>query len=560
MNYCTLWGNKIVKVANYLVRELKKEGVKDVFGIPGGVVIKLLYAFEEEPDINAHLLSNETLAGYAACGYAEATEGLGVAYATRGPGILNMISCIAEAYQESLAVIFITAHNCIFEDEKVRFLNNQEINVADNVKNITKYSACINTVDEVTFKIKEAIEKAKSGRKGPVLLDFYAPIWNMEIEIKEYENKKIYNNEIEPNVKILIDTAKRPVILIGNGVRNKKNIDKLNEYVKEMGIPVVSSRGAQDILAGNEHYYGYIGSHGIRYANFIISKADLIISIGNRLAFPPESESFFPISNNTELIRVDIDRRELDYKRFSNSIDVCTDSYLFFEYLHKNKICLKNHEWKNCCDMLKKELSDCDCEVFFETIEKVISMSDSFCTFVCDVGNNEFWFSRCYEKVGRGRTVLISKSFGSLGCSIAKAIGVFYGTDKPVVCVVGDQGIQYGIVLLHYIVKHNLPIKIVLLNNKISGMIRDHECNVSDYYVHVNSNSGYFSLDTKKLCESFGFCYCNDVLEFQKSDKGLIEIEVPDEIKLNPRLPKGDCIQNMYPYLEKNTYDRLNRM
>jgi acetolactate synthase-1/2/3 large subunit len=285
-------------VADYIAETLMRLGVTDAFGIPGGVILPFLDAMKKkEPHLTPHLTYHEQTAGFAALGYAQISGKLGVAYATRGPGISNMITCVAEAYQESLPVLFITAHGNR-QNHGMRFENNQELNIVHMVSAITKYAADIDNIDDVVTIFLTACRKAIEGRKGPVLVDIDSTLWEKELceniavydEVYSCEDDKADAAKMAVQaIEETISQAKRPIILIGNGLRHTVSKKTLYDVVESIKIPVLSSRGSQDLISGSPYYFGYIGSHGIRYSNFILSKTDLIISIGNRLAFQPDT-------------------------------------------------------------------------------------------------------------------------------------------------------------------------------------------------------------------------------------------------------------------------------
>ncbi len=264
-----------MKVIDYFIEVLNKYGTTDAFGIPGGVILDLIYFLNSEKSkVQPHLNYHEQMAGFAACGYAQASGKLGVAYATRGPGICNMVTCIAEAYQESLPVLFITAHGKRAAIG-TRADDNQELDIVNIVKNITKYSAVIEKKEDLKL-IKTACEMALNRRKGPVLLDFSSSLWNSEIteEISHVPTGEIKTDvcfdEIIEDIKSQLKTSKRPIILIGDGLRHSTALDKIRVVAEGMRVPIISSRGSQDLLCGIKNYFGYIGSHGIRYSLSLI--------------------------------------------------------------------------------------------------------------------------------------------------------------------------------------------------------------------------------------------------------------------------------------------------
>ena len=537
----------------------------------GGVILRLIEGFYKYAgeDIQAHLCCNEQIAGFAACGYAQASGNLGVAYATRGPGISNMFTSIVEAYQEALPVVFITAHgNRNFEN--IRYLYNQELEIVKCVKNITKYASNIENIGEVKYKINKAFEIAKKGRPGPVLIDINTMIWDLEIEddrdgaviqLKQCGADKDVDSKTVENIVNELKKSNRPILLIGDGVRNISR-EKLCAFADMMKIPVLSSRAAQDILCGSEHYYGYIGSHGTRYANFILEKADLILSIGNRLAFPPNSMSYSPMMNKKKIIRIDIDKNEF-CRKIDNSLNICVDADIFVDIFLKNGEGFIKEEWIHICDTIKKQLWNYDCIEVVNKIKRVIEKQETECIYVCDVGNNEFWFSRAFEYCYLKGTVLYSKNFGTLGVALGRAIGAYYATHKKIVCVLGDQALQYNLAALQYISSNRLPIMVLVINNNASGMIMDHEKKMGfDRLIHVSQDNGYNVISIEEVATAHGLGYVefNDYINECKMLPVVCEINSCDNEELVPTLQKANRACDMTPLLSRKIFDLIDNL
>lgn len=568
-----------MKVTDYFSQILISYGVTDIFGIPGGVVLKFVKAIVAEGKIRLRLNYHEQMSGFAACGYAQASGKLGVAYATRGPGICNMFTCIAEAYQESLPVLFITAHGRK-ENLSGRFGSNQEMDIVSCVKGITKYAAEINSAEDILFFIT-ACREAVEDRKGPVLVDIAEFLFDMEVSdagIDEnlWQRSVTIENQLSDDmhkVTNLIAGAKRPIILIGDGLRhcNKKI---LRYYLEKVNIPVLSSRGAQDIFSDSTLYYGYIGSHGIRYSNFILSKADLIIAIGNRLAFPSTSASYAPLLSRFKLVRVDIDGSELSCN-IPNSTNILMDGENFLKILSEmcSDKCFDFSAWQAVCTELMKQLHDIDMPEPVQKLKKVFATTREAyennigIIVVADVGNNEFWASRAFEAVRpmNGR-FMCSKAFGTLGNGLGKAIGAYYAMHCPVFCVIGDQGFQLNVQELQFISSHRLPISIIVMNDKCSGMIAQQEKNLfGDTLFLVDESNGYTVPDIKKISEAYGLeYYCGEIPENTadnpKQKPLLCEISYAPDVPLVPALPVGNPCQDMFPLLNRELYNYFNDM
>ena len=549
--------------AQYIVDSLIKRGVTDAFGIPGGVILPLLYEFDNrKSELVPHLSYHEQCAGFAACGYAQASGNLGVAYATRGPGFTNLITAIADAYYDSLPVIFITAHSAPFPPKGMRVMADQEMDTCSMVSNITKKAERLDDIFSFADDFEELCAIALSGRKGPVFLDVSTRVLSQEVHnctkvvTSEIQYTKIFdaNRIIEA-----LDNAKRPVILAGDGINQANARDLFQQFCKKANIPVVSSRFTHDILEGSEQYYGYVGSHGMRCANFILSKTDLILSLGNRLHFPPKSESFGEILDHARIIRCEIDDSEF-YREIPNTTIVHADVRDVLYSLCQVENYGNHAEWINVCNTLKEKLAATDMSSAIESISNILNMIPSCYAISNDVGNNEFWVSRACVQSGITNRTYYSKSFGALGCGLGKSIGLYYATRMPVLCFVGDQGLQMNIQELQYISQHQLPITIVLINNQSSGMIKDREAAVFKRLVHTTLESGYQSPDFRVVCESYGIEYISDgtIDRFRHNKPYFIEIKIEESLGLVPTLPRGKKCQDMQPSLSTELYDFLN--
>lgn len=550
--------------AEFLVDHLVKIGVTDVFGIPGGVVLDFLYELDRRKDISAHLNFHEQCAGFAASGYAQLSGKLCVAYATKGPGITNLLTPVADAYSDGNPVLIVTAHSEKNLDKKLRFTGEQEIDTVDIFKSITKYAVRIDSATAFPFEVKKACNIALEGRKGPVTIDILSSIFSENIPDMKSPDNAVLTPQVTSADYIAerLKTAHRPIFLIGDGIHQSGAESKMRELSEKANIPVLSSRCSEAVMPTSEMYFGYIGSHGIRYANFILSKADLIISLGNRLAFPLNSESFKPIYENADIIRIESDESEAG-RHISNSKCFIENILDTLNELKKYDIYYTEPDkWIDVCNILKKELFETDINFPIKILSEVFKSISNDATIVNDVGNNEFWSSRAYIYSGISNKALYSKCFGALGCSIGKSIGAYYASKKPVLCVTGDQGLQMNSQELQFIGMHRIPIMILLLNNNSSGMIRDKERSRYGRFVHTTSDSGYGTPDFKKLAEAYGIEYKEYTPGvFAKIDRPvLIEAVIDEDIGLMPNLPKGNRCQDLAPELDKTLFDKLYKL
>ena len=556
-----------MKASRYIAEYLRNLGVTDVFGIPGGVILDLIYAFDATEGIVPHLCYHEQSAGFAACGYAQAGGRLGVAYATQGPGFTNLLTAMADAYYDSTPVLFLTAHSVATLPEGNRLVADQEMDTCSIVRGMTKYARRIDDAAEVVDGLSEASRIAMEGRKGPVFLDIASSLLTKEVAQPDIIPQEKQEEDVSEWVDMIageIRKASRPVVLVGDGINQTLTAGAMNAFAKKAGVPVISSRFGHNIISDPTLYYGYVGSHGVRYANFILSKADLVVSLGNRLNFPPASRSYSRIVEQAGFLRVDIDPWELEkHPRMQKGIraDLTT---LLPALAVAEKDYGHHKEWMQTCNLLRKELVLADVD---ETVERLGSLLQSVpkdTVLVSDVGNNEFWLSRACVYARKTNRTLYSKSFGALGNALGKAIGAFYAERKPVIVFAGDQGLQMNIQELQYISQHRLPITVVVLNNASSGMIKDREAMAGyPYSLHTTEQSGYAAPAFAQIAKAYGIEYrkVDPAMSLKETDEPLLaEMEIPESLSLTPFLPKGRDIQDMEPRIPQDIYDHLNNM
>lgn len=565
-------------VSDYLVDFLIKKNVKTVFGVPGTIILDFLYALKRRKEINVELSYHEQCAAFEACGYSQFNYELGVAYATKGPGATNLITGIAEAYSDSLPVLFITSHSINTTNTKLRFEKNQELDVVNMVKGITKYSDYVDDLNEVEAKLSIAYESAMSGRKGPVFLDFSSKLWSKEIlpYTKEEKISKAscpdkQQHDLTNIISSHLSSAKRPVFLLGDGIHQSKLEEKALNFLNVLRIPVLSSYAAQDLLPNQDYYFGYVGSHGNRYSNFIIEKSDLVISLGNRMSFPKDSKSFNSVFYNKKVIRLDVDSSEFEHE-IPNSLCYQIELDDFFSYC--SSFILDNYNnnfenWLKVCSQIKAELQDYDITEPVKALSEILTINKGKSVLVGDIGCNSFWLARAYEYTKTTNRLLRSKSFNALGCGIAKAIGTVYSSGKSVICVVGDQGFQFNVQELQLISNNRLPIAILIINNNASGIIRISQSNrFNNEYIHTTESSGYTHPDFSLLAKSYHIDYYDYDIDRAKlkdvlasiSKPVIIDIHISETLDVTPHLPLGNCCSDLSPELDRKLIKKLHSM
>ena len=564
-----------MKVSDYIVEFLIKEGINDVFGYPGGMVAHLVDSFDKYKDkISVHTNYHEQASAFAANGYAQVTGKVGVAYSSSGPGATNLITGICNAYFDSIPTVFLTGQVNTYEAKKnlpIRQKGFQETEIIPIIESVTKYCAYVEHETDIRFELEKAFYIAQEGRKGPVLLDIPMDIQRMDIDpttLRSFQPKFQHFSSIDISIiNKSIKNAKRPVLLIGAGTKTKQLRQLVNQLVAKWRIPVVSSMLAVDVVPTEEEMnFGFLGAYGSRTANFIVAKSDLILAIGSRLDVRQvggKRENFAP---DAQLIRVDIDEGELSHYVNERERHICADAQDVLQKLLAEKIDLDEQveQWRVICKKIQKELRNIDDKAPNNIIREIGKVVPEDYTITTDVGQNQVWVAQSFE-IKRNQNVLFSGGLGSMGYSLPAAIGAYYGSGKPVVSFNGDGGLQMNIQELQFLVREKLPIAIVILNNHALGMIRHfQEMYFDGHYSQTVNGKGYESPDFEKIAQAYGIKYkaINAIEEiehncFNITEPIMIEIVFNENTYVFPKLEFGKPNQDQEPLLDRELYEHL---
>lgn len=362
---------------------------------------------------------------------------------------------------------------------------------------------------------------------------------------------------------IFHSTSKRPVLIVGNGVRSAGAVNLLHEFADKTDIPVLTTMNAVDLVQG-KNKFGYIGVYGNRIANMIVSESDLVIAIGARLGLRQignRAEYFAPKAN---LIRADIDQYELSRDIKSDEEKYLVDANDFLIQLLNEEI--PNYSaWKETCFKAKKILSVFDLEVGNRCIEKISALLPPDPVVAIDVGQNLCWSAQSLTLKGNKGRILIGGGYGSMGCALPYAIGAsIFCKNGIVFCITGDGGLQMNIQELQVLVREHLPIKIFVMNNRSLGKIS--EIQAASYHARFSqttADSGYTVPDFVKIAEAYGIKSCavdlSDLALYSEwlSDGApcLIDIRMPEDCKLIPKVNWNS--KETRPLLDRDTIAQL---
>jgi acetolactate synthase-1/2/3 large subunit len=428
----------------------------------------------------------------AADAFGRITNKPGVAFATSGPGATNLLTGIGCCYFDSVPAIFITGQVNINEQKgelPTRQIGFQETDIVKMAEPITKGAYAIKTSMELPQTLEEAYKLAITGRPGPVLIDIPMNIQNEEIDaidaidLKASDSISITNPQIQQDFfkKYLkaLKNSKRPLILVGRGIRASGSVDYFQEFIRKYKIPVVTSLLGFDALPyKHTERIGFIGTYGNRWANYGLGSCDLLLVLGSRLDLRQTGSDILSFKNGKIIYHVDIDQSELN-NRIKNCITLNADlSDFFLQIRNIGSPCKAPAEWRN--EIEEKKQSRLDTKELDEItginpnifIHKLSKASCKAKVFTADVGNNQMWCSQSLE-LSESQLFLTSGGMGAMGYALPAAIGASITMGNlPVVAISGDGGFQINIQELQTIHRNNLPVKMVILNNHCLGMIR----------------------------------------------------------------------------------------
>lgn len=564
-----------MKVTDYIIEYIVKQGVTDIFGYPGGVICHFMdSATKYTSDINVHINYHEQAAAFAACGYAQEKCEVGVAFSTSGPGATNLVTGIANAYFDSIPVVFFTGQVDTYGLKgklPVRQRGFQETDMVSIVKSITKYAVRVDSSENIRYELEKAFYIAKEGNPGPVLIDLPADVQRADVRVDSLQGYKgdLSINKFSKEADIILKKlreANRPCLLVGNGIKQSGCKKEIKRIVERLQIPTVFSMPAFDTLSyENKYNYGFIGANGHRYGNFVLGKADLIICLGSRMDLKQVGNDRTKFATQAEIIRVDIDNNNFQYMVHNNEIQIHADMRLLLpaieEHITDEIKC--SEQWNRVCNEIKKTLANYDDEEYISLLKNYAESMPDEISMTLDVGQSQVWCAQQIH-VKENQSVHMSAGHGTMGYALPAAIGSYYASRKPVVCFNGDGGIQMNIQELQFLAREQLPITVVILNNHALGMIRGfQEANFEANYTQTIEGTGYAVPDFEKIAYAYGMnykkvLYIDDLSELNTvQGPSIIEIDLPINTSLNPNFGRNGLIQDQRPYIDRKLYDKL---
>lgn len=467
--------------AQIICESLIKEGVEVIFGILGGVILPLYDTLPQYPKLRHILVRHEQGAVHAAEGYAKATGKVGVCFATSGPGATNLVTGIADAYLDSVPVVAITGQVIRSLIGKDAF---QEIDITGITLPITKHNYLVMDAASLAETMKESFYLARTGRPGPVLIDLPKDVQTSQAEFN-YPSKvnlpgykptlKGHPAQIKKAVKF-INEAKKPLIIAGHGVNISGAFDELKQLAETVQIPVVTTLlGISCFPESHVLSYGWMGMHGMAYANMATDAADLIIAIGMRFddRATGKVSGFAP---NAKIIHIDIDPAEIG-KNVRIDVPIVGDAKVVLKELNKLITKTEHIDWIGQLDEWRREhpsilIRDCDEILPQYVVRKIYEATKGDAIIVTGVGQHQMWAAQHYF-FDKPNSLITSGGLGTMGFELPAAMGAKVGRpDETVWCIAGDGGFQMTLQELATIAKEKIAVKIAIFNNGFLGMVR----------------------------------------------------------------------------------------
>jgi acetolactate synthase-1/2/3 large subunit len=506
--------------ADILIESLRKENVKTLFALPGGVVLKIFDMLHQQHDIEVILTRHEQGAGHMAEGYAKATGKPGVALVTSGPGMSNVVTPLVDAYMDSVPLVVISGQ------VSTSLIGNDAFQEADNIglsRPCTKYNFLVKDVNDLAVTIKEAFYLATTGRPGPVLVDIPKDVSMNKAEFNYPSSVSIrgYNPTYDGNkwqIKQAADAilkARKPILYVGGGVVFSGASAELTELAELMQIPVDMTLMALGAFPG-EHplSMGMMGMHGTYWANMAVHYSDLVIAVGARFddRVTGKVSEFCP---HAKVIHIDIDPTSIrknvhvdipivgDCKRVLRELNQMLRASVNGELKDLRKPWWDQiHEWQRAHPLAYQQ--DLEGQIKPQhVIKRLYELTKDRDPIVAtDVGQHQMWTAQ-YFKLAKPRRWLTSGGLGTMGFGFPAAMGAQAADrNRLVLCVAGDGSVQMNTQELATAVVSKLPVKVIIINNRFHGMVRQWQ----DLFYEGRYASSYLDTtpDFVKLAEAYG--------------------------------------------------------
>ncbi|MCX5805154.1 MAG: biosynthetic-type acetolactate synthase large subunit [Proteobacteria bacterium] len=556
--------------AQIFIESLRMEGVDTIFCYPGGATLYITDALYYASDIKQIIVRHEQGAVHASDGYSRASGKVGVSLVTSGPGATNTVTGIATAYMDSIPLVIFS---CQVNTMLIGNDAFQEADIIGITRPCTKHSYLVRDVNDLARIIKEAFYIARSGRPGPVLVDIPKDVsanigefkYTDKVSIRSYKPTYIgHAGQIKKAIK-LIASSKRPVLYTGGGIISSGASAELLKFAEKLSIPVTNTLMGLGGFPGNHPLFlGMLGMHGTYAANMAITESDVVIAVGARFD-DRATGKVDEFAAHAKIIHVDIDPTSIS-KNIKVDIPIVGDSRhvlkKMLDFIEEDKEDTKDYpasisEWTKQTKKWQKEypltyLKDGTLKPQY-VIEKIFELTKGKAIIATEVGQNQMWTAQFYKFL-KPRSILTSGGLGTMGYGFPASIGAQVAfPDKLVINMAGDGSIQMNIQELATAVQFNLPVKVVILNNRYLGMVRQWQ--ELFYEKRYNWTQMDHAPDFVKLAEAYGAAgyriekedEVETVLKeaFQNGRPTLIDVRINPDESVYPMVPAGAPLSEM---------------
>lgn len=536
-----------MKVSDLVIKFLEDKNISHVFTVSGGGSMHLVDSLGRAEKLKYVCVHHEQVAAMAVEGFARLKEDISAAIVTTGPGGTNTLTGVLGCWLDSIPSIFISGQVNLSQTSKgtgCRQIGDQEFDIVSTVENMTKYAVMVTDKNDILYELEKAYEIATTGRPGPVWIDIPLDIQGANVELDDLKKYwSVYSKTSPTKTELnlfyeLLNQSKKPLFVVGNGIRLSKSYKLFNDILKQTKIPALTGvhSGVDCIDNTYEYYAGRIGILGQITSNTIVQEADLLIVLGSRMNVKMTGYNIPGFAPNAKKIFIDIDHNELDKHEFNIDLKIVSDLNEFLKQLEIKD--LKINEWRN---FIKQERSK---QIYF--YPKHSEMKDYASAYYFShklkdyAGNLPIITSDGSAHVVTLQTYNLKKDqrlFTNVGCAsmgygLPAAIGAsFVNKDQDVICIEGDGSLQMNIQELQTLVHYNLPIKLFVINNDGYLSIKITQENFfNGREVASGKNSGVSFPDLKKICDAYGLSYVNINHNNQLDEKLKQVFETPGPI------------------------------
>ena len=562
---------ELISGAEIMIRALQAEGVKTIFGYPGGSIMPVFdvlydYTRGEKKAFDHILVRHEQAATHAAEGYARVSGEVGVCIVTSGPGATNTLTGVADAMLDSTPMVVIAGQVGIAALGTDAF---QEVDLVGVAQPISKWSYQIRRPEDIAWAVSRAFYIARSGRPGPVVLDFPK---NAQVDMAEWKPQRVdfvrsYVPYPTPDARAiaeaaaLVNSAERPLALVGQGVELAGAHNELLEFIEKAGIPAARTLlGLSALPTGHPLNVGMLGMHGNYAPNVKEQECDVLIAIGMRFSDRVTGLAS-TYAKQAKVIHLDIDKAEID-KNVKADVAVVGDCKVTLPAITRLLKKREHRAWlESFAPLYRLEYEKVIAPAIHpaggpllmgEVVNAVAEATGGEAVLVTDVGQNQMFASR-YFKYNRKRSIVTSGGLGTMGFGLPAAIGAAFGAPGRTVCMfTGDGGMQMSIQELGTIMEHRTPVKMILLNNNYLGNVRQWQ---DMFFEGRRSFTHMMNPDYAKVAEAYAIPYslvteraglAAEVGRMIATDGPyLLECAVKEEDNVLPMTPPGKSVDEM---------------